>query len=71
MPGRQPYKKITHARRINIIYDFVTHGKGLRDLVKQESLSYNTVRNIVESFTEFGRTNKKSFLRSSKAKKAL
>jgi len=62
------YKKISHAQRVQMIYDYKLHGKSIKQLVTETGIKYNTIRNIVLCYEETGRTNKKSFILSSKNK---
>ncbi len=64
------YKKISHGVRLNCIFDHIIHNKPIHLIVKETGFSYNTVRNIIVGYQESGRTNRKSFTRSSAHKPA-
>jgi hypothetical protein len=62
------YQKISHAERVKMIYDNKVHDKSIKQLVSETGIKYNTIRNIVICYEQTGRTNKKSFILSSKNK---
>ena len=62
------YQKISHADRIKAIYLNQIHRIPAQELEDRVGIKYNTIRNIIRAYLATGRTNKKSFLFSSKNK---
>jgi len=54
------YKKISHAQRIGVIYAHFIHLEPMRKMSREVGISYNSIRNIVNAYKNYGRTNKKS-----------
>ena len=54
------YQKISHAERINLIYENSIHRIPMRQLASRTGVNYNSIRNIVVAYKSSGRTNKKN-----------
>ena len=55
------YRKITPVDRLNVIYSRQVHNMSLYDITHQFGIKYNTVRNIINTYVNTGRTNKKRY----------
>ena len=55
------YKKISHALRIRVIYQHLINKVTLRGVAAETEVSFNSVRNIIDSYRDSGRTNRKNF----------
>ena len=56
----QSYRKISHAERISIIYSHIVHKKSMQKLCNSTGITFNSVRNFIDTYRMSGRTNRKS-----------
>ena len=61
------YKKITPLDRLNVIYNRQVHNMSLYDITSNYGIKYNTVRNIINTYINTGRTNKKRYVKPENA----
>jgi len=60
-PQPEVYRKITHAERVAIIYKHMVHRIPMRKIARRSGVSYNSIRNIMDTYRNTGRTNKKNY----------
>ena len=51
---------MSHAQRILVIYLRIIHDVPLEEIEKLSNVKYNTIRNILQGYRHYGRTNKLS-----------
>ena len=57
LQSRGNYEKLTHPKRIDIIYYSLVNQLSLRKIMALVTTPFSTIRQIIHEFTEEGRTN--------------
>ena len=54
-------KLVCLKKRLNILYDHLIHHKSIRELIREHSVNYSTLRHILAQYYLFGRIEGRKF----------